>query len=136
MRVHSLVGSSILSLIFMVSAAAQQAGLPDANDIVARMVARDAQRQSSQDGYAGMRRYILTNEHMHKHAEMTVRVTGDPDGTKHFEIVKEEGWKAAQKHVLRKMLESESETSSPEARSKTRLCPDNYEFQMVGIEPV
>jgi hypothetical protein len=71
---------------------------------------------------------------MHKRAEMVVRVTGDPDGTKHFEIVSETGWKSAQKHVLRKMLVSEEEASHPEARSKARLSLDNYEFQMVGSE--
>src|SRR5262249_34027192 len=43
---------------------------------------------------------------------------------------------AAQKHVLRKMLESEEEASQPEARSKARLSLDNYEFQMVGIDQV
>src|SRR5262249_20667971 len=80
--------------------------------------------------------YVLENDGMHKRAEMIVRVTGDSDGTKHFEVVSEQGWKAAQKHVLHKMLESESETSGPEARAKTRLCPDNYEFQMVGTETV
>src|SRR4029077_8019444 len=63
-----------------------------------------------------------------------VRVSGDPDGTKHFEVVTETGWKAAQKHVLRKMLESESEASRPEVRVKTRLSTDNYEFQIAGTE--
>jgi hypothetical protein len=87
-------------------------------------------------GYAGMRRYVLENNGMHKRAEMLVRVTGDSDGTKHFEVLSEEGWRAAQSHVLRKMLESESQTSHPEARAKTRLCPDNYEFKMVGQENV
>lgn len=134
MRFHNLIVVSIVSAIAAISAAAQQAPMPDAKDVVSRMVERDAERQASLTGYSGMRKYILANEHMHKRAEMVVRVTGDPDGTKHFEIVSEDGWKAAQKHVLRKMLESESETSRPEERIKTRLCPDNYEFQLVGKE--
>jgi len=134
MRFHNLIIVAVVSAIAAISAGAQQAPLPDAKDVVARMVARDAERQGSLTGYAGMRRYILTNEHMHKRAEMTVRVNGDPDGTKHFEIVSENGWKAAQKHVLQKMLESEAETSRPAERMKTRLCSDNYEFQLVGTE--
>ena len=77
-----------------------------------------------------MRRYVLENERMNKHAEMVVRVQGDADETKHFEVVSEEGWKAAQKHVLQKMLETESEASSPEMRLKARLSPENYEFHM------
>jgi len=98
------------------------------------MLANDAQRQKSLSGYEGARRYVLVNDHMHKRAELVVRVTGDPDGTKHFEIVSETGWKAAQKHVLRKMLESEEEASRPEERLKARLSLDNYEFQMVGTD--
>src|SRR5258706_12631833 len=107
--------------------------LPTAEEIVTRMGSRDLQRQVSMEGYAGMRRYVLENQHLHKRAEMLVQVQGDSDGTKHFEILSEQGWKAAQKHVLRKMLESESQTSTPEAREKTRLRSDNYEFHMVGL---
>src|SRR5258705_4765331 len=110
--------------------------LPTAEEIVTRMVCRDLQRQVSIEGYAGMRRYLLENQHLHKRAEMLVQVQGDRDGTKHFDILSEEGWKAAHKHVLRKMLESESETSRPEMRPKTRLNPENYEFEVIGTEPV
>jgi hypothetical protein len=67
---------------------------------------------------------------------MLVQVQGDPDGTKHFEVVSEEGWKAAHKHVLRKMLESESETSHPEARAKARINPENYDFTFAGTEVI
>jgi hypothetical protein len=63
-------------------------------------------------------------------------VQGDPDGTKHFEVVSEEGWKAAHKHVLRKMLESETETSRPEMRANAKLNLENYDFEVVGTEHV
>jgi hypothetical protein len=67
---------------------------------------------------------------------MLVQVRGDADGTKHFEVVSEDGWKAAHKHVLRKMLESESETSRPEMRGKSKINPENYEFKFAGTELV
>ena len=129
---------AILSLFVtpVLCRAGEGSNLPSASDVVARMLASDTQRQQSLSGYEGTRRYVLVNDHMHKRAEMVVRVTGDPDGTKHFEIVSETGWKAAQKHVLRKMLESEEDASHPEARFKARLSLDNYEFQMVGIDEV
>jgi len=109
---------------------------PTAEEIVTRMGSRDVQRQVSMEGYAGMRRYVLENQHLHKRAEMLVQVQGDPDGTKHFEVVSEEGWKAAHKHVLRKMLESESDTSRPDICAKTKLNPENYDFEVIGTEPV
>jgi hypothetical protein len=134
MRFNFLITAFLLSLIAATSTVAQETSLPTANEVVAQMLARDAQRQHSLKGYEGMRRYTLVNEHMGKRAEMLVRVRGDRDGTKHFEVVNETGWKAAQKHVLHKMLESEAETSLPEERVKTRLSPDNYEFQTIEKE--
>ncbi|WP_035352849.1 hypothetical protein [Edaphobacter aggregans] len=104
--------------------------LPSADALVARMLAHNVERQGQLAGYHGMRRYVLENDRMNKHAEMVVRVEGDADETKHFEVVSEEGWKAAQKHVLQRMLATESEASSPEIRLKTRLSPENYKFHM------
>jgi hypothetical protein len=130
----------LLAALFLLPASAAAAdespSLPTAEEIVAQMGFRDLQRQISIEGYAGMRRYVLDNQHLHKRAEMLVQVQGDPDGTKHFEVVSEEGWKAAHKHVLKKMLESESETSHPEARAKTRINPENYDFKMAGTEVI
>jgi hypothetical protein len=135
MRNHLLLGALFL-LPASVVAADESPSLPTAEEIVVRMGSRDLQRQVSIEGYAGMRRYVLDNQHLHKRAEMLVQVQGDPDGTKHFEVVSEEGWKAAHKHVLRKMLESESETSHPEVRAKTRINPENYDFTIVGTEVI
>jgi hypothetical protein len=135
MKNHFLLAAFFL-IPASVVAADESPSLPTATEIVTRMGSRDLQRQVSIEGYAGKRRYVLENEHLHKRAEMLVQVQGDPDGTKHFEVVSEEGWKAAHKHVLHKMLESESETSRPEMRAKTRLNAENYEFEVVGTEPV
>lgn len=112
------------------------AKLPTAEEIVSRMAALDLQRQSSIEGYAGMRRYVLENQRMQKRAEILVRVEGDQDGTKRFEVISEDGWKAANTHVLRKMLESESETSRPEQRVMSRLNFTNYGFETVRAEMV
>jgi hypothetical protein len=130
----------LLAALFLLPASAVAAdespSLPSATEIVTRMGSRDLQRQVSVEGYAGMRRYVLDNQHLHKRAEMLVQVQGDPDGTKHFEVVSEDGWKAAHKHVLRKMLESESETSRPEMRASTKINLENYDFEVIGTEMV
>jgi hypothetical protein len=104
--------------------------LPSADVVVATMLARNAQRDSQLAGYHGMRRYVLEDNRMGKHAEMLARVECNADKTKHFDVVSEEGWKAAETHVLQKMIAREAEASSPERRLKTRLSPDNYEFHM------
>jgi hypothetical protein len=135
MKIHFLL-AALLLLPASIAAADESPSLPTATEIVARMGSCDLQRQVSIEGYAGMRRYVLDNQKLRKRAEMLVQVQGDPDGTKHFEVVSEEGWKAAHKHVLRKMLESESETSRPEMRASTKLNLENYDFEVIGTEMV
>lgn len=136
MKKHLLFTVLFLLPSSAVLAADDPGTLPTAEQVMSRMATLDLQRQSSIEGYAGMRRYILENQSFQKRAEMVVRVKGDPDGTKHFEVVSEDGWKAANAHVLRKMLESESETSRPELRATTRLNFANYDFAVVATEMV
>jgi len=107
-----------------------------ADEVMAQVFERDTQRETLGGGYKGSREYVLYNHRLDKRAEMVVAVFCDAEGTKHFQVVSEDGWKSANKHVLRKMLESESETSRPGNRLKSRLVPDNYEFQKVGTESV
>src|SRR5208337_5224011 len=99
MKTAVLVG--VLLLCSASPAFGQAADPPtlSADEVVARMVTRDAQRESLGQGYTGNRRYILDNQRLHKRAEMQVTVKCDPDGTKHFEVVSEEGWKPANKRV-------------------------------------
>ncbi len=131
---------TIAALLVVFTAISLSAGenepLPSANAVVATMLQHDAQRRTLATGYQGMRRYILENERMHKQAELLARVESGTDGTKHFEVVEADGWKAAEKHVFRKMLESEAEASSPQVRATTQVCPENYDFTIVDRELV
>jgi negative regulator of sigma E activity len=135
MKIHLLLSAFLLMSALPV-AAQDSTTNPTTDEIVTRMTAHDLARQSSIEGYAGMRRYVLENQKYHKRAEMLVQVQGDKDGTKHLEVVSEDGWKAAHKHVLHKMLESEMELSRPEMRASARLIPKNYDFALVGTELV
>jgi hypothetical protein len=136
MKYHHLFTVLLLLAASSIIAADSSAQVPTAEEIVTRMGAHDLQRQTSTEGYAGMRRYVLENHHFDKRSEIVVRVRADQDGTKHFDVVSEEGWKAANTHVLRKMVESEAETSRPDMRSKTKLNLENYDFEITGTELV
>lgn len=103
-----------------------------AQDVIAKVTDHSSQREKLGGGYTGTRHYILENQRLNKRAEMLVSVKCDPDGTKHFEVVSEQGWGSANKRVLRKMLESETETSRPQVRPATSISPENYRFQMLG----
>jgi hypothetical protein len=136
MKNHLFLTALLLLQTSSLVAADDSGPLPTADEVVNRMAVHDLARQASTGGYAGMRRYVLENHKFHKRAEMLVQVQSDREGTKHFEVVSEEGWGGARKHVFHKMLESETETSRPEIRVNARLIPENYDFVRVGTELV
>lgn len=128
------VSLSLLIALSAISVASAQTSnpLPSADDVVARMMQFDAQRQSELAGYTATRRYAAVNKK--RHAEMLVRVTCASDGSKQFNILSEEGSGAIRKHVFYKLLNEEAEASRRGTRDSTRLTPANYDFQLLGRE--
>ena len=108
--------------------------LTTADEVVARMMARDNERQAAFHGYPAYRRYALDNQRFHKRAEIVVRITCLKDGSKEFETISETGWGGARKHVFSKLLEAETEASQPGYRERSRITPENYTFEMAGAE--
>ena len=121
-----------LSAATIASAQTGSDSLPPADDVVARMMQLDAQRQSELTGYTAVRHYAAVNKN--RRAEMLVRVTCDDSGAKQFSILSEEGSGSIRKHVFHKLLSEETEASRHGTRNSTRLIPANYDFQVVGQE--
>ena len=125
----------VTSLFFSIfAAAADEAGvqLPTGDEVVARMLARDNERQAALNGYTAARRYVLENRGHNKRAEMVVRVTCLSDGSKQFETISATGWGGARKFVFPRLLEAEVEAARPGVRERSRIIPENYTFEMVG----
>jgi len=133
---NMLAFALFFSLTALAVAQTAEPAITNADEVIARMFAQDTKREALSHGYAGNRRYIFDNDRLHKHAELLVTVKCNPDGSKHFEVVSEEGWKTANHKILQKMMESEEETSEPLIRPKTRLTPENYSFTMVETETI
>lgn len=108
--------------------------LPTADEVVAKMVARDNERLATLNGYTAVRRYVLGNQRYHKRAEMLVRMTCLRDGSKQFETISATGWGGARKHVFPRLLNGEIESSQPGLRERSRIIPENYAFEAVGTE--
>jgi hypothetical protein len=118
--------------------AAQDPGqeLPSVNDIVAKMLERDHQRQAALQGYTSLRRYVFENSRHHKRAEMVVAVKCLDDGSKQFQTVSATGWGVARNHVFPKLLDNEREASLPDVRERSRITPQNYSFELIGRDYV
>jgi hypothetical protein len=128
--------SLLLFSTIPVAAATSNAQLPTGDQVVARMLMRDNQRQAALNGYTAVRRYLLQNQRFGKRAEMLVRMSCQKDGSKQFETVSATGWSGARKHVFPKLLEGETEASRPGSRDRSRIIPANYAFEMLGSESV
>ena len=102
-----------------------------ADEVIRKMLAHDAMREGAIGGYTGNREYLLVNRGFNRRAEMQVRVYCEHDGSKHFQVLSEDGWESANKHVLSEMLAVESASSYPDARPKSRINFENYSFEMV-----
>src|SRR5271165_2093930 len=131
MRVHLIAVSMLIGAAAHMFAAQAETTKPTAEEVVATMIAHDGIRESVSGGYTGSREYVLDNHLFKKRAQMMVRVTCDRSETKHFEVVSEDGWKSANKRVLRQMLETESDSSRPDIRPRNRITSDNYTFRMI-----
>jgi hypothetical protein len=110
--------------------------LPTGDEVIARMIAHDSERQAALHGYTAIRRYVLENRNHDKRAEMLVRMICREDGSKQFEVVSEDGWGGARKHVFPRLLEAEADAARPDLRERSRITPENYTFEMAGTECV
>ena len=129
-------GPLILTLPLLMAELGSTPAVPSVDEIVARMVAHDSERQSALHGYTAYRRYVLENRNHHKQGEMLVRMICGEDGSKHFEVVSENGWSGATKHVFPRLLEAETEAARPDLRERSRITPENYTFKIAGTDDV
>jgi Negative regulator of sigma E activity len=126
----------IPALAIVMGAGDSTPALQTADEVVARMIAHDGERQATLHGYTALRRYVLDNRGHHKHAEMLVRMTCLQDGAKRFDVLDANGWGGARKYVFPRLLEAEAEAARPGLREQSRITPKNYTFQLVGREYV
>jgi len=124
-----------IAALSVTMAAADPTFIPQsADEVVAKMLAHDEERQAVLHGYTAVRRYVLENENHHKRAEMLVRMICQEDGSKKFEVLSENGWGGARKHVFPRLLEGEIEAARPEFRERSRITSQNYTFELIGTE--
>ena len=100
------------------------------DEVVAKLLEHDAQREAKLGGYTATRHYVVI--HKRARAEMIVELTCASDGVKRFAILSEEGSYPIRKLVFHRMLKEEAEASSPDTRKTTRITPANYDFRLTG----
>ncbi|HEX4575947.1 MAG TPA: hypothetical protein VH117_01245 [Edaphobacter sp.] len=119
-------------------AQAQSSTYPTAEEIVARMLVKNTERQATLEHYASERTYRVEyrgagGEHA---GEIVVHAEYSAPDQKRFVVVSESGSKLICERVLRRLVESEQEASQKANRMQMMLSTDNYNVALAGEEQV
>jgi hypothetical protein len=119
-------------------AQAQNTKSPSAEEIVARMLVRNGERQAALDHYASVRTYRVeyTGTGGYHEAELVVDAEYSAPDQKKFTVVSELGSKLICEKVLRRLVESEQEAGQAANRMQTALSLENYHVDLVGEDQI
>jgi outer membrane lipoprotein-sorting protein len=106
------------------------------SEVVAKLVANNAERAKALESYTGRRTYRLDYHGFpgNLQSEMIVEVVYRAPSTKIFTIVSETGSKLLINRVFHKLLESEQEALDANNPQKSALNQLNYEFTLIRFE--
>src|SRR5580692_1775821 len=108
---------------------AQSLTSPTADEIVARMVVKNAERQATLEHYVSERTYRVEykgtgGEHT---GEIVVHAEYSAPDQKRFTVMSESGSKLICEKVLRRLVESEQEAAQKTNRMQLALSTENYD---------
>jgi hypothetical protein len=109
-----------------------------ASDILAQVVKKNRERQSALGSYCSDRVYRIEYRGvggLHV-ASMDVHAEYRAPGTKHFTVTSQTGSRAFADKVLRRLIDSEEESSKTENQVQMMVSPDKYDATMAGEETV
>ena len=106
------------------------------DELFARLLEGNHARDASLQQYSAVRTYRVTNDKGKIYAQEVVRVYYQAPDHKSFQMVSEEGSGLVRNMVLKRLIESESETSSGREHRDSSVKPANYEFSLIGEQDV
>lgn len=105
-----------------------------ADEIMQKFRAAECARDRALKEYSVTRRYSVENEKRTRTAETTAKIDFRADRGKSYEILAEAGSDGLFRRAIHKVLDGEVDTSKNRGREEIRLTPDNYSFQLDGIQ--
>jgi hypothetical protein len=106
------------------------------DELFAKILEHNRVRDLRLQRYSALRTYAVTNDKGTVYAEKTVAVEYQAPDRKTFVTNSEKGSALVRDLVLKRLIESESETSSGRAHRDSSIRPANYEFDLIGEQDV
>jgi len=115
-----------------------QVGFQDmtGDQVFAKLLEHNRIRDARLRQYTTVRTYEVTNDRGKRYARQVVRVAYQTPDHKSFQTESEEGSAMVRNMVLKRLIESESETSSGRAHHDSAIKPANYEFTLLGEQDI
>lgn len=130
----------IATLVTALSVSAASVGRldsqPGVEEILAKMAQADEKRQAATKRYTATRQYSLKNDRFDREAGMIVEVKVAPATGKQFRVLSSTGSESVHSKVFRKLLEGEAEASRQGGPVGNRLCRENYDFELLGVDTI
>jgi hypothetical protein len=106
------------------------------DELFTKLLEHNRLREIRLQQYTAVRTYGVTNDKGKVYAEEVVRVEYHAPDHKTFATESEKGSALVRDLVLKRLIESESETSSGRAHRDSSIKPANYEFELLGEQDV
>ena len=106
------------------------------DELFAKLLEHNRLRDLRLQQYSAVRTYEVTNDKGKLYAEQVVRVEYQAPDHKTFVTDSEKGSGLVRDLVLKRLIESESETSRGRAHHDSSMRPANYEFTLLGEQDV
>jgi hypothetical protein len=108
--------------------------LPSAQDIVDRMVARNAWQDQMLLEFSALRKFYAANVRFKTDSTMYVQTVFRRPDQLQSTIKSQQGSAFIRSRVFDKILEAENETRAKKDKQQVDITPANYEFALVGAE--
>ena len=106
------------------------------DELFARLLEHNRLRDVRLQRYSAVRTYSVTSDKGKVYAREVVRLDYQAPDHKSFRTMSEEGSGLVRGLVLKRLIESESETSSGRAHHDSAIKSANYEFRLLGEQDV
>jgi len=106
------------------------------NELFQKLLEHNRLRDLRLEQYSAVRTYQVTNTQGKLYAQEVVHVQYQAPDRKTFAVDSEEGSTLVRDLVLKRLVESEAETSSGRAHRDSSIKPANYEFTILGEQDI